>query len=169
MDSGKESVPEVIDFMDSYYLTREDWDALLELGLGPMDESRVKIDSQTKATFTRLYNQRSHPLPFIKGSEVVAPNKMPKEKPDIEDAIGESDEDDVAVEDDSKEADEEEDVLDLKKDKYVSAPKKQGALKAGSKGKGKKAVKDATADDDFVVDDEKKPVKKGKGSRKSKA
>lgn len=50
---GKDCVQEVIDLMDSYYLTREDFDAMLELGVGPQDESLVKIESQTKATFTR--------------------------------------------------------------------------------------------------------------------
>lgn len=51
---GKEAVEDVIDLMDSYFLTREDFDAIMELGLGPMDMERVKIESQTKATFTRL-------------------------------------------------------------------------------------------------------------------
>lgn len=147
---------EVIDFMDSYFLTREDWDALLELGLGPMDESTVKLETQTKAAFTRVYNQRSHPLPFIKASNVVAPKKTPKEKPDIEDAIDESDEEDV-VEEESKEQDEEEE-LDLKKDKYVSLPKKKAAA-----GKGKKSTQKAADDDEA----EEKP-KKGK-ARKPKA
>lgn len=50
---GKECVQEVIDLMDSYYLTREDFDAMLELGVGPQDESLVKIETQTKAAFTR--------------------------------------------------------------------------------------------------------------------
>ncbi|KAL8740266.1 MAG: hypothetical protein Q9190_007014, partial [Brigantiaea leucoxantha] len=36
---GKDAVPDVITLMDSYYLTRDDWDALVELGVGPMDES----------------------------------------------------------------------------------------------------------------------------------
>ncbi|KAH8424722.1 replication factor C subunit 1 [Aspergillus melleus] len=157
MVEGKDSVDDVIDFMDSYFLTREDWDALVELGLGPMDESNVKLETQTKATFTRLYNQRSHPLPFIKASNVVAPKKMPKEKPDIEDAIEESDEE--ILEDDTKEDDESEE-LDLKKDKYVRVPKKTAK---GGAGKGKKAKK---ANDDSI-DDEEKP-KKGKG-RKPKA
>ncbi|KAE8352682.1 hypothetical protein BDV28DRAFT_157694 [Aspergillus coremiiformis] len=130
MDDGKDSVEDVIDFMDSYFLTRDDWDAMVELGLGPMDQSKVKLDTQTKATFTRLYNQRSHPLPFIKASSVAAPKKMPKEKPDIEDAIDESDED--VLEDDTKEDDESEE-LDLKKDKYVRVPKKT-AQKSGPKG-----------------------------------
>ncbi|PWY71653.1 chromosome transmission fidelity factor [Aspergillus heteromorphus CBS 117.55] len=160
MVEGKDSVDDVIDFMDSYFLTREDWDALVELGLGPMDESKVKLETQTKAAFTRIYNQRSHPLPFMKASSVTVPKKMPKEKPDLEDAIEESD-DEAAVEDDSKDNDEEEE-LDLKKDKYVRVPKKSAA-KGGAKGK---KTKKAADDDDFIDDDEK--PKKARG-RKPKA
>ena len=164
MDEGKDSVDEVIDFMDSYFLTREDWDAMVELGLGPMDESKMKLETQTKAAFTRLYNQRSHPLPFMKASSVAVPKKMPKEKPDIEDAIEESDEGEVVDEEDPKEEENEE--LDLKKDKYVSLPKKSGAKKAGGAGKGKKAKKMAEEDD--FIDDEEQKSKKGRG-RKPKA
>ena len=51
---GKESVPEVVKLMDSYFLTKDDWDAILELGVGPMDQGGVKLETQTKATFTRL-------------------------------------------------------------------------------------------------------------------
>jgi len=51
---GKEAVPEVIDLMDSYFLTKDDFDALAELGVGPMDQENAKIDTQTKATFTRM-------------------------------------------------------------------------------------------------------------------
>ncbi|RHZ64473.1 replication factor C subunit 1 [Aspergillus thermomutatus] len=162
MDEGKDSVEDVINFMDSYFLTRDDWDALVELGLGPMDESNVKLETQTKATFTRLYNQRSHPLPFMKASSVAVPKKMPKERPDIEDAIDESDEAEV-LEDDAQDNDETEE-LDLKKDKYVRVPKKSAAQK-GASGKGKKGKK-ANVNDDFIDDDEK--PKKGKG-RKTKA
>lgn len=158
MDEGKDSVDEVIDFMDAYFLTREDWDALLELGLGPMDESTVKLDTQTKAAFTRVYNQRSHPLPFMKASNVVAPKNTPKEKPDIEDAIDESDEEVVEEAPDADESEE----LDLKKDKYVSLPKKKG----GSTAKGKKGKQ--SAGDDEPNDDEDKKPKKGK-ARKPKA
>lgn len=157
MDEGKDSVDPVIDFMDSYFLTRDDFDAITELGLGPMEQNNVKIDTQTKSTFTRLYNQRSHPLPFMKASNVVAPKKGPKEKPDIEDAIDESDEEEVVEE----AKDDEEDDLDLKKDKYVSQPKK----KAPAKGKTAKKAKKA-ADDDFIDDDE-KPKKGRKGKAKA--
>jgi len=51
---GKDSVPDVIELMDSYFLTKDDWDAILELGVGPMDMEKVKIESAAKATFTRL-------------------------------------------------------------------------------------------------------------------
>src|SRR5205814_2380591 len=50
---GKDIVPQVIDLMDSYYLTRDDFDAICELGVGSMAE--VKIEAATKSTFTRLY------------------------------------------------------------------------------------------------------------------
>ena len=51
---GKEAVPEIIELMDSYFLTKDDFDAIMELGIGPMDQEKVKIESQAKATFTRL-------------------------------------------------------------------------------------------------------------------
>ena len=50
---GKDCIEEVIDLMDSYFLTRDDFDYMLELGLGPQDEEKVKIETQTKAGFTR--------------------------------------------------------------------------------------------------------------------
>lgn len=53
-EEGKESVEEVIELMDSYFLTREDFDSIKELGVGPQNEEAVSIDTQTKATFTRL-------------------------------------------------------------------------------------------------------------------
>ncbi|QQK45181.1 DNA replication factor C subunit Rfc1, putative [Penicillium digitatum] len=156
MDEGKDCVDSVIDLMDEYYLTREDFDSMVELGLGPMDESKIKLETQTKATFTRLYNSRSHPMPFIKASNVVAPKQAKKERPDIEDAIEASDEEEVVEE--IKNEDEEE--LDLKKDKYVSLPKKK---KAPAKGK-----KTKKADDDVDADEE-KPKKARKSRAKAKA
>ncbi len=51
---GKDCVSDVIDLMDSYYLTREDFDSIKELAVGDQSEETVKIDTQTKATFTRL-------------------------------------------------------------------------------------------------------------------
>jgi replication factor C subunit 1 len=53
-NEGKPCVDEVIDLMDSYFLTRDDFDFMTELGVGPQDQERVKIETRTKATFTRL-------------------------------------------------------------------------------------------------------------------
>ncbi len=53
-DEGKESVEEVIELMDSYYLTREDFDSIKELGVGPQNEENIEIETQTKSAFTRM-------------------------------------------------------------------------------------------------------------------
>jgi replication factor C subunit 1 len=168
---GKDAVDEVIDLMDSYFLTREDWDSIVELGVGPMAGEKVKIETQTKATFTRLYNQRTHPLPFIKASSVVAPRKLPKVKPDLEDAVDDSDEGEEILGEEEVKGDEESD-LDLKKDKYVKAPKKKkagaaAAAKPKAKPKAKKGKKANDDDDDLSDSVDEKP--KAKRGRKPKA
>jgi replication factor C subunit 1 len=50
---GKDALDDIYDLMDSYYLTREDWDAIIELGVGPMGEESVQIPTQTRSAFTR--------------------------------------------------------------------------------------------------------------------
>lgn len=164
---GKEGIGKIIELMDSYYLTKDDWDAVFELGVGPMDMGETKIDSSIKSSFTRTYNQMSHPLPYMKASQVVAPKKKEKDRPDIEDAMDESDSgasegDDQAVIDDDE-------PLDLKKDKYVKAGKKKTkAKKSGAKGKGK--VKDEDDDDglDEESEEDVKPKKANKGKGRAK-
>ncbi|KAH6688608.1 replication factor C subunit 1 [Plectosphaerella plurivora] len=151
---GKESIDEVIDLMDSYYLTRDDLDAMRELGVGPQHEDRLKTETATKAAFTRTYNAMSHPLPFMKASSVLAPKKSAKDVPDLEEAI----EEDVGEDEPEPVADDEE--LDLKKDKYVQAAKKKKPAAA----KGKKAAKAADDDDDEVV----KPAPKARKPRAKK-
>ncbi|PMD45180.1 DNA replication factor C, large subunit [Hyaloscypha variabilis F] len=166
---GKDCVDEVIDLMDSYFLTKDDFDYMLELGLGPQDMERVHLETQTKATFTRLYNARTHPLPFMKASNVVAPAKATKEAPDLEEAMEEED-DDVVVE--PKEEDDDE--TDLKKDKYIKQPKvKKSAAeknptaekKVAPKRASKKKAKD---DEDDEEDDESEEDVKPKKAAKSK-
>ncbi|ATY63310.1 DNA replication factor C subunit [Cordyceps militaris] len=149
-DEGSEAVPEVIDLMDAYYLTREDFDAILELGVGPMDESAVKIETKAKAAFTRTYNAMSHPVPFMKAStNVVAPKKSAQDVPDLEEAIEE--EDDVEL---AEAPAEDDDAIDFKKDKYIKQPK---AKKATKKSKAK-------ADDE----EDEKPKAKPKAKAKAK-
>ena len=72
----------------------------------------------------------SHPVPFMKASNVTATRKLAKAQPDLEEAIEE--EDDAAA--DPVEVEDEDEELDLKKDKYIKQPKakpKRGAKKAG--------------------------------------
>jgi len=167
---GKEAVEDVIALMDGYYLTRDDWDAILELGVGEMDMEHVKIESQAKAAFTRIYNQQAHPMPFMKASQVVAPKNLKKVKPDIEEALDESDENDAAFLGSDVDAQEdEEEPLDLKKDKFVKVPKakkatdkKPAAKKATGKGKGKS--KQESAEEDVESEEDVKP-KKGRPSK----
>lgn len=171
---GKDAVGDIIALMDSYYLTRDDWDAILELGVGDMDMEKVKIDSQSRSTFTRTYNQMSHPLPYMKASQVVAPKKKGKERPDLEEALDESDS--GADTGDEQAVLEEDEPLDLKKDKYVKAPKKKPARAAAKgqsgskvKGKGKGKIK-PEEDDEMEVDDDEEDIKpvKGRGRGKGK-
>ena len=49
-DTPRDRLPEIIDLMDSYFLTRDDFDAICELKVG---EDDAKIDPPTKAAFTR--------------------------------------------------------------------------------------------------------------------
>ncbi|KAF1852058.1 DNA replication factor C, large subunit [Cucurbitaria berberidis CBS 394.84] len=154
---GKDAVPQIIDLMDSYFLTRDDFDAIMELGVGPMDQEKIKIETQAKATFTRLYNQQSHPLPFMKATSIVAPKKQAKEKPDLEEAIEESDDGEVV-----EEIKEEDAEADLSKDKYVKQPKKKAAPKKAGK---KKAKAGESGDED---EEDVKPKAKGKGKAAAK-
>ena len=91
----------------------------------------------------------------MKASSVAQPKKQAKEKPDLEEAIDESDDGEVVEE----VKDEEEDV-DLSKDKYVKQPKKKAAPKKGGKKK-----KDEGDDED---EEEVKPKGKGKAKRRKK-
>ena len=167
--NGKDAVGDIIALMDSYYLTKDDWDAILELGVGDMDMEKVKIDSQSKSAFTRTYNQMSHPLPYMKASQVVAPKKKGKERPDLEEALDESDS--GADTGDEQAVLEDDEPLDLKKDKYVKAPKKKPAKATakGQKAKGKGKVKQED-EDEMEDDDEEEDIKpvKGKGKGRGK-
>jgi replication factor C subunit 1 len=112
------------------------------------------------------YNAASHPMPYMKASQVIAPQKASKEKPDLEEALDESE--DEAPPDEAAVKAAEDAEGDLSKDKYVKAPKKKKAPAAAKgKGKGKKA---AAADDDDDDEEDVKPVKgKGKAAAKPRA
>lgn len=170
--NGKDQVETVIDLMDSYFLTKDDWDAIMELGVGPMNMESIKIDTQSKSAFTRIYNQKSHPLPFMKASNILAPKKSTKDKPDLEEALDNTDDDDDPTVDAADVGDDDDAPLDLKKDKYVKAPKKKAAAKkAAPKSKGKAKTNEDSEEDinDDEEDEEDVKPKKRKAPAKGKS
>lgn len=95
-------------------------------------------------------------MPFMKASNVVAPAKATKEIPDLEEAIEESDSGEVLVE--TPEDNEDED-MDISKDKYIKKPKAKKAA-AGKKPAGKKSKKNDGVDgNEGDSQDEVKPKK----------
>ncbi|WAQ87077.1 hypothetical protein PtA15_7A807 [Puccinia triticina] len=119
-DGGVEAVDEIIELMDDYFLTKEEWDNLVELmAIGKSPEELMKqIPSATKATLTRKYNKASHPIPFQKEVIGLAVSKKIKSDaiPDVEE-LAESDED----------------PTDITKDKLIKAKKPGRASAAGAK------------------------------------
>lgn len=107
------------------------------------------------------YNARSHPLPFMKASNVIAPAKTTKEAPDLEEAFEEEDDGEVIPEPKN----EEDEDLDLSKDKFIKKPKakKAPAKKAAPKKKASKVADDDDDDDD--EEDSEEDVKPKKKSR----
>lgn len=126
-------IDEVIELMDEYYLTREDWDVISELGIGKGNfEKEIKaLPTAVKATFTRNYNKASHPVPFMKSASMFSAKataaSVPTEIPDLEETIGE--EKPVPEED----AGDEEDDMDMSKDKYIKMSKPKAPAKRGPK------------------------------------
>lgn len=120
---GEEGISEVIDVMDHYYLTREDWDYILDFGVGPNhDHISQKINSKIKTAFTRKYNSMTHPIAIYKTGNSVASNNK-KQTVDFEGVI----EDDTAKDDADADADlePESDKYDPKKDKLIKEVKKK--------------------------------------------
>ncbi len=57
------AVDDTIEFMDEYFLTREDWDTIVELGVGDNNDTQVlkKISTATKTSFTKKCVPSRHP------------------------------------------------------------------------------------------------------------
>ncbi|KAI0031291.1 replication factor RFC1 C terminal domain-containing protein [Vararia minispora EC-137] len=142
VDDGATAVDGVIEVMDDYYLTREDWDTLVELGVGDYNGDRMlkKISTATKTSFTRKYNAKEHPVAYHKAQDL---GKVPKRiadagpAPDLEEAF-DVDEEVPDDEDDKKVADDD----DIAGDKLISdrAKARQKADASSTrKAKGKKS------------------------------
>lgn len=146
IDDGADGIADVIQAMDDYYLSKDEWDAVLELGIGENSGEPIlkKIPAATKSALTRKYNSSDHPIPFHKATEITQSRKMPAaEKPDLEEAFEVEPEADVEEDEKKLKKGEDEDTI---KDKLVKAKKPKAtaanakATKAEPKGK---AVKPA--------------------------
>ncbi|CED83681.1 dna replication factor large subunit [Phaffia rhodozyma] len=134
---GANSVDDVIDVMDEYYLSKEDWDSIVELGVGERKDETIlkKIPTSVKSTFTRNYNKKDHPIAVHKATNVPVAKKLaagPKadheDVQDVDDDLG----DEESEREDTGDAD------DFSKDKLIKQPK---ATKGKAAAKSKAASK----------------------------
>ncbi|TEB28982.1 DNA replication factor C, large subunit [Coprinellus micaceus] len=142
VDEGAEAVDDVIQRLDDYFLSKEEWDTIIELGVGANQDEQVlkKITSQAKSAFTRKYNAAEHPIPFHKATDLgKAPKKLAAggPAPDIEDAFEVDDE----VPDDADDDKGKEDQDDVTKDSLIKMPKRKKAAAAGATAAKGKATK----------------------------
>ncbi|XP_061848332.1 replication factor C subunit 1 isoform X2 [Colius striatus] len=64
-DLGADGVQEAITFMDSYCLTKEDIENIMEISMwGGKPSPFSKLDPKVKAAFTRAYNREAHLTPY---------------------------------------------------------------------------------------------------------
>ncbi|KAF8554964.1 DNA replication factor C, large subunit [Imleria badia] len=138
VDDGSSAVDQVIERMDEYYLSREDWDTIVELGVDQNKDEVVlkKISAATKTAFTKKYNAGEHPIPFYKAMDLgKAPKKLAGgPAPDLEEAFDVDDEIPDASDDEAKKGEED----GIGADKLISASKPKKAkttttmMRAGS-------------------------------------
>ncbi|KAG1740228.1 replication factor RFC1 C terminal domain-containing protein [Suillus paluster] len=142
IDQGAAAVDDVIERMDEYYLSREDWDTVVELGVDTHKDDIVTklVKPATKASFTRKYNSMDHPIPFHKATDLgKAPKKLAGgPAPDLEDVF-DLDDEVVDVSDDEKKNVRDEDEVAADKLFQASKPKAQSQKAKTTTIKGKKA------------------------------
>ena len=118
---GTEGIPEVIQILDDYYLTKEDWDTVMDFMIGPdRTESLLKkIPTTVKSGFTRKYNSTTHPVSIYRTGGGVGSGSRNTVRPDFADIV----DTDSAVppppgEEEAAEGDDDNDN-DLKRDKLI--------------------------------------------------
>ncbi|KAF8075799.1 replication factor RFC1 C terminal domain-containing protein [Lyophyllum atratum] len=135
MDEGASAVDEVIERMDEYYLSKEDWDTIVELGVDNHKDELVmkQISGQTKGALTRKYNGSEHPIPFHKAQDIGKPKKLAAgPAPDLEEAF---DMDDDVVDDASDDEKKKKNPDDVSNDKLIQVAKKKKAPAGKAKAK----------------------------------
>jgi replication factor C subunit 1 len=137
--NGQDAIPEVIERLDAYYLQKDDWNAIMELGcfkkdFGPLDA----ISGAIKSALTREYNKMSHDVSTVTGAKLGAKGKQSGGEA-VKKSSAATGEDVAVVDEDGASEDEDEDGNDSDVDlaqfkvktKAVSkkAPAKKGTAK----------------------------------------
>jgi len=116
---GAEGIDDVLEEMEAYGLTKDDWDVVIESGWG-----QVTLDSKVKAALTRKFNSEGALLKMARVDKKWKPSKMKAPKAEDDDEI-------------SDEEDEKDDTVD-KMMKEIKKPKAKGKSKAKAKKKSTK-------------------------------
>ncbi|XP_033105494.1 replication factor C subunit 1-like [Anneissia japonica] len=91
-----QGVPEVIQLLDDYDLTRDDLSSLLEVSQFGKNDTWSRVPSKVKSAFTRAYNQASHLLPHSNG-DIKKKRGQQTADADDDDAVQEADESDEDI------------------------------------------------------------------------
>ncbi|KAK3742285.1 hypothetical protein QZH41_013114 [Actinostola sp. cb2023] len=128
--NAKEGVTGIIQLLQAYDLTREDWDSIMEAGQyqGHRDPM-TRIPSKVKAAFTRAYNKDHHKTPYALKSAL---SKSRGKSHDMESSQGDGNEEEH---DEEEEESLENSAMLVKNKKPASRAK--GSKEQQSKGKGK--------------------------------
>ncbi|AEY95620.1 FACR102Wp [Eremothecium gossypii FDAG1] len=130
VENGGEAIPNIIETMDSYYLTKEDWDVVMDFMLGyeNTEAALKKISTSDKRAFTTMYNKTTHPVAINRtGTTIAISGKSGNDKPDFEEVVDADDE--VPPDNDDAKNDE---SADLKKDKLIKERKPRARKATGS-------------------------------------
>ncbi|AMD22716.1 HHL054Cp [Eremothecium sinecaudum] len=132
VEEGTSGIPKIISVMDSYYLSKEDWDTIMDFLVGHEKTEAVlkKIPAGDKRAFTTMYNKTTHPVAINKtGLSTPYGGNATKAVPDFEDVVDADDDLPSAEPEDAKDED-----ADLKKDKLIKEKKPRAPTKKRSTG-----------------------------------
>jgi replication factor C subunit 1 len=114
----QQGIEQCIALLDEYYLNRDDFQTIMELntwgktGRNPYDQ----LDTQTKSSFTRIYNKTTHRTPYA----VIDMKKFKKSK-------GNFDEDDDEESDGDEKENEDGEESNIEEDAMIKVAKKRTA------------------------------------------
>jgi replication factor C subunit 1 len=118
---GQDGINEVINFMDHYHITKDDFDCINEIFMKKLPD----IPTSVKSAFTRTYNKLAHPtVSTYKSSN--GGGRADNSRPDFEDIL-----------EDEEGPDEEEEEEEKLEDKMIKIPKKKEQKKKESNSKTK--------------------------------